>query len=109
MHIELSREQVFDIMVEHDVLGADTYAATRALVEYLSAYEDDSGESLALDPVALRCAFAIYTLNEAAEAWDIDTSGASEGEDRDYLIREYLQDRTTMIVVDETTMIVEEF
>ena len=108
MHIELSREQVFDIMVEHDVLGADTYAATRALVEYLSAYEDDSGESLALDPVALRCAFSIYTLNEAAEAWDIDTSGFHR-QDRDEFILEYLQDRTTVIIVDESTVIVEEF
>jgi hypothetical protein len=109
MHIELSREQVFDIMVEHDVLGADTYKETRALVEYLSAYEDDSGESLALDPVALRCAFAVYTLNEAAEAWDIDTSGQHDCEDRDNIIREYLQDHTTMIIVNETTVIVEEF
>ena len=80
MHIELSREQVFDIMVEHDVLGADTYEATRALVEYLSA----------------------------SEVWDIDTSGYHR-QDRDEFILEYLQDRTTVIIVDETTVIVEEF
>ena len=109
MNITLSTEQAIDTCMKYDVLGEDTYRETRALVEYFEAYEDDSGEAMSLDPVALRCAFAIYTLNEAAETWDIDTSGASEGEDRDYLIIQYLRDYTTVIEVDETTVIVGEF
>jgi len=109
MKIELSTEQAIDMCMEYGVLGEDTYKETRALVEYFEAYEDDSGEAMDLDPVALRCAFSIYTLNDAAEMWEIDTSGASEGEERGCLILQYLRDRTTVIEVDKDTVIVEEF
>jgi hypothetical protein len=110
MKIELSTEQAIDICMKHEVLGgADTYKETRALVEYFEEIEEMDVLDLNLDPVALRCAFSIYTLNEAAETWDIDTIGASEGEERDCLILQYLRDRTTVIEVGETTVIVEEF
>jgi len=109
MNITLSTEQAVDICMKHEVLGADTYKETRALIEYFEEIEEMDVLDLNLDPVALRCAFSIYTLNDAAEAWDIDTSGASEGEERDSLILQYLRDRTTVIEVGETTVIVEEF
>ena len=109
MHIELSTEQAIDMCMKCGVLGEDTYKETRALVEYFEAYEDDRGEAMDLDPVALRCAFSIYTLNDAAEAWEIDTSGQCDEEDRLESILEYLRERTTVIEVDKDTVIVEEF
>jgi len=108
MHIELSRDEMLNILMDHNVLGEGEYCATRALVEYLSALEDDIGEAMNLDPVALRCEFSIYTPNQAAEQWDIDTSGV-DGHERGEFIVEYLQDRTTVIVVDDERLIVGEF
>jgi hypothetical protein len=108
MNIELSRDEAVDIMMKYDVLGEGEHVATRALVEYLSAYEDESGEAMSLDPVALRCAFAVYTLSQAVAAWDIDTSGV-DGHERGAFIVEWLQERTTVIVVDDVNIIVEEF
>jgi hypothetical protein len=108
MYIELSTEQAIDTCMKYDVLGEGEYVATRALVEYLEAYDDDIGESLALDPVALRCAFSVYTLSQAVAAWDIDTSGV-DGHERGAFIVEWLQDRTRVIVVDDVNIIVEEF
>ena len=109
MYITLSTEQAIDICMDHNVLGVDEYVATRALVEYFEMLEDECVKDLSLEPVGLKCAFSIYTLNEAAETWDIDTSGASEGYERDEFILEYLQEHTTVIHVDADTYIVEEF
>lgn len=110
MKITLSTEQAVDICMKHEVLGgADTYKETRALVEYFEEIEEMGVLDLNLDPVALRCAFSIYTLNDAAEMWEIDTSGQRDEEHRLELIREYLRERTTVIEVDKDTVIVEEF
>ena len=108
MYITLSTEQAVDICMDHKVFGEGQYEATRALVEYFEMLEEEGVKGLGLDPVALRCAFSIYTLGECAEVWDIDTSGVEE-EDRSEFILDYLQDRTTVIKVDADTYIVEEF
>lgn len=108
MYIELSTEQAVDICMKHNVLGENQYEATRALVEYFEMLEEEGVKGLGLDPVALRCAFSLYTLEECAEVWDIDTSGVEE-EDRLEFILDYLQCRTTVIKVDADTYIVEEF
>ena len=108
MYITLSTEQAIDICMKHKVLGEDQYVATRVLVEYFEMLEEEGVKDLGLDPVALRCAFTLYTLFECAEVWDINTSGVEE-EDRSEFILDYLQDRTTVIKVDADTYIVEEF
>jgi len=108
MYIELSTEQAVDICMDHKVLGENQYEATRALVEYFEMLEEEGVRDLGLEPVALRCAFTVYTLEECAEVWDIDTSGVEE-EDRSEFILGYLQYRTTVIEVDADTYIVEEF
>jgi len=109
MKITLSTEEAIDMCMKYDVLGEDAYKETRALVEYFEEIEEMDVLDLNLDPVALRCAFSIYTLNDAAEMWEIDTSGQCDEEDRLELIREYLRERTTVIEVDKDTVIVEEF
>ena len=113
MHIELSTSQVVDTLLKHEVLGqrsdSGVVGATMALVDWLEHLEEETDSEMSLDPVALRCGFSIYTLNDAAEMWDIDTSGASEGEERDSLILQYLRDRTAVIEVSGSTVILEEF
>lgn len=112
MKITLNTSQVIDRLLDHEVLGPRTedgiITATRSLVSWLEDLEDDMGEEMELDPIGLRCQFCIYTLNDAAEMWGIDTSGMDE-EDSDKFILEYLRDRTTVIEVDEITMVLEEF
>ncbi len=113
MKTTLSTGQVMDTLLDHEVLGQRTDAgiikATEALTNWLEDLEEDTGTEMELDPIALRCEFNLVTLNEAAEMYDINTSGASEGEDRDYLIIQYLRNYTTVIEIDENTVIVGEF
>jgi hypothetical protein len=95
-----------------DILTADQYAGwsaagARALVEYLEQVEEEGGERIEIDPVAIRCDYSEYT--SAVEAasdlsdWEYrpDESGADYDEDEaEEHARQYLQDRTTVIVFD---------
>jgi len=108
----LSTSQVIDTLLDHEVLGQRTDAciieATEALVNWLEDLEDATGEEMELDPVGLRCAFTLYTLEECAEVWDI-ADLALQARDRSEFILDYLQCRTTVIEVDADTYIVQEF
>lgn len=119
MHIELSTEQAIDRLMAVDAVGDTTDAtigewvmmssACRAIVEHLEAYENDSGESLALDPVGIRCAWSgVHTLDDFAESYDIDTSGVDE-HDRDEFILDYLQGRTMVLHVSDDHYVLEAF
>jgi len=108
----LSTSQVIDTLLDHEVLGKRTDSviieATEALANWLEDLEDASGEEIELDPVGLRCAFALYTLEECAERWDIaDTE--LRARDRSEFILDYLQCRTTVIEFGADTYIVQEF
>lgn len=79
-----------------------SYGAAFALVEYIEEIEDETGEECELDRVALRCEFSEYgSLVEWADSYGADLGEAPEDDDeRDEEIREYIQDRGTLIEFD---------
>lgn len=95
-----------------DILRADKYASwslagARALVEYLEELEEETGERIEIDPVAIRCDYSEYS--SAVEAasdlsdWEYrpDEDGADYDEDEaEEHAQYYLQDRTTVIGFD---------
>lgn len=103
-----------------DILRFDKYAGwsaagARALVEYLEELEEETGQRIELDPVAIRCEYSEYS--SAVEAaidlsdWEYrpDEDGSDYDEDdAEEHARQYLQDRTTVIVFDGG-VIVQEF
>jgi hypothetical protein len=97
MKQRLSTSEAADLLVADDNAGW-SYAGARALVEHLEAVEDDTGEEMEFDAVALRCDFSEYpNAREAAEecGWEPD-----EDADKDAIeeaAREWLNDRTTVI------------
>ena len=112
MKITLSNCQVVDTLLDHEVLGQRTddgiIEATEALVDWLEDLEDDMCTEMELDPIALRCEYSCYTLNELAEMYDIDTSGV-DADDRNEAILNYLNDHTIVIPVDNNNVIISEF
>lgn len=88
-----------------------SYYGLKALYEYLEQYEDDTGEEMELDVVAICCEYTEYKsataclhdLLEDLSELDIDWLDASEAED-DNLIEEkaieYLEEHTSVIVFD---------
>ena len=90
-----------------DILTADQYAGwsaagARALVEYLEQVEEEGGERIEIDPVALRCEFSEYSsAREAAEdhGWDGTTDDADEDAAEEAAL-DWLRDRTLALVFD---------
>ena len=93
----LTTNQAADLLVADRDAGW-SYAGARALVEYLENLEDDTGEEIEFDCVALRCDFSEYpNAREAAEecGWEPDEDADSEEAEKAAL--EWLTDRTTVI------------
>ena len=90
----LSTSEAADLLVADKDAGL-SYAGARALVKYLENLEDDTGEEIEFDRVALRCDFSEYpNAREAAEecGWEPDEDADSED-----AALEWLTDRTTAI------------
>lgn len=79
-----------------------SYEGLQALFEYLEQYEEDTGEELELDVIALCCDFSEYTAEEFQQEY-----GDDELDDNELL--EWLQDQTIVIPVDYDTVIVQAF
>ena len=89
----LTKNQAADILLS-DNYANWSYSGAIALIEYLKDFEQDTGEEIEFDAVALRCEFSEYE-----SVWDcvsdlIDIPDDMETEN-DAL--EWLQDRTTVI------------
>jgi hypothetical protein len=79
-----------------------SWKAKQALFEYLEQYEEDIGEEIELDVIALCCGWSETTYNHLR----LDTSYDDEMLDfSDEDILEYLRSRTEVIEVDENTIL----
>ena len=68
-----------------------SYEGLTALFDWFEQYEEDTGEEIELDVIAICCDFAESTPAEIRQNYSID-----EGID----LIEYLQERTTVIEID---------
>ena len=78
-----------------------SYEGLKALYEWFEQYEEDTGEEIELDVIGICCDFSEYdSALEAAEEYGwIKYDDLSDEENEPEAI-EWLQDRTTVIVVD---------
>ena len=95
MKIEITTSQAVDILL-NDEYANWSRAAALALIEYYEALEDDLGSTIALDHVAIRCAWAEYS---SLKEWANPHSCLSLF-DTDEHIREYIEDRGHLIEFD---------
>ena len=52
-----------------------SYEGKKALFDYLEQYEDDTGEEIELDIIALCCDYSEETPEEIAQSYDIEIEG----------------------------------
>lgn len=92
MKIELSTYEAANILLK-DEYANWSRAAALALVGYYESIENDCGEAIDLDPVAIRCAWTEYSnIKEASKAY----SNVLAPEPA----LEYFTERTTVIVFE---------
>lgn len=74
------------------------YAALRSLFDYLEQYEDETGEEMELDVIAICCDYCVSDVATIAQDYNIDVEGIDEDEAKEKVI-DYLNENT--IIVDE--------
>lgn len=72
------------------------YDALRVLFDYLEDYEEQTGESVELDIIALCCDYSEMTWKEVADNYRVDLSDCEDDDDREDAIRAYLEYHTAL-------------
>lgn len=76
-----------------------TYAGKRILFDYLEQYEEDTGESIEFDVIALCCDYVESTVEEIIRDYSIDTSVDDD-------VIDWLNDRTSVCGVTDSGAVV---
>lgn len=103
MKTTLSTSQAVDTFMKFKVFGTgpDSYSLCYTMVEWLEQYEEDTGEELEIDPIAIRCEYRVVDLRDVCEEYTIDATKPPF---------EYLQDNTVVIATEfEDIYIIQEF
>jgi hypothetical protein len=106
MKMTLSANQIADAL-KSDQYAAWSYYGSMALASYFEELEQETGEELELDVVAIRCDYSEY---ESAQLWavdyfrddiwaamGIDLDGEEAESEREALIRGYIRDHGQLI------------
>lgn len=89
----------------HDRQNQFSYEGLGILFDYLEQYEQDVGEELELDVIALCCEFAESTPEDIAADYDIDLEGVDE-DDIAQAVMDWLCDTTSVCGQTSTGAIV---
>ena len=86
-----------------------SYDGLRALFEYLEELEDDSGEEIELDVIALCCDYSEYdSALDCAKDYPFDIDEDLDEDEQEEAALEYLRDHTSVIEFD-TGIIIQSF
>lgn len=95
---ETVNEYRFTEVLRKDEYASWTYGATKALFGYYEQLSDDLGEDIELDPVAIRCKWNEYA--NVAEVYDNYSEKENSEELTEAEMREWLEERTTVLDVE---------
>lgn len=74
-----------------------SYEGLEVLFDYLEQYEDDTGEELELDVVALCCDYYEDTVGAIADSYSIDLTDCEDEDEQAEVVREYLEDNGAFV------------
>lgn len=74
-----------------------SYEGLEVLFDYLEQYEDDTGEELELDVIALCCDFYEDTVESIAANYSIDLTECDDEDEQAEVVREYLEDNGALV------------
>ncbi len=70
-----------------------SYEGLRHLFSWLEQYEEDTGEELELDVIAICCDFSEDTFQNIADQYDFDLSQYETDEEKQEAVADYLSDQ----------------
>ena len=74
-----------------------SYEGLEVLFDYLEQYEDDTGEELELDVVALCCEYCEDTVAEIAANYSIDLTDCEGEDEQTEVVCEYLENNGAFV------------
>ena len=82
-----------------------SYEGLGILFEYLEQYEEDTGEELELDVIALCCDFSEEDCTDIAKGYDIELDEEADEEDQMQTVADYLTEEGVYIGQTGTSII----
>lgn len=79
-----------DAFKAHDRYDAYGYEALRVIYDYLEQYEEDTGEEIELDVIAICCDYDAQHYTDVASNYRIDVEGLDDDEAKQAVI-DYIQ------------------
>lgn len=74
-----------------------SYDALSVLWDYFEQYEEDCGEELELDVVAICCDYAEGTVADTAQDYGVDLSECEDEDEREEAVRDYLENEGALV------------
>lgn len=74
-----------------------SYEGKRVLFDFLESIEEDTGEELELDVIALCCEYSEDHWEDIANNYSIDLSECEDDEEKEEAVIDYLQEHTLYI------------
>ena len=100
--------QFCDAFIDYDRNDNFSYEGKRALFDYLEQYEEDCDTKIELDIIALCVEYSDLTYEDILNTYDVDIAEYDDDE-RNELIRDWLQQNTQVIEVDDEIVIILDF
>jgi len=95
----INESQFHDAFIRMNRKENFSYEGRKALFEYLEQYEQDCGEEVELDVIALCCEYTEYE--------DLKAFQADYGEEYESI--EDIEDETTVIRIDDESFLIQQF
>lgn len=102
MKQSITFSQFIDAFHAYDRYDSFGYDGLRVIFDYLESYEQDTGEEIELDVIAICCDYNLMSHDDIAREYRIDLSHL-DAEDDDYIeqceeaVMEYLNDNTMVL------------
>jgi hypothetical protein len=74
-----------------------SYEGLNALFDYLEDYEEQTGEEIELDVIAICCDYDENHWEDVASNYSIDLTDCEDEDDKIEAVRDYLTDNTTLV------------
>lgn len=96
MKQSITFSQFVDAFHAYDRYDSFGYDGLRLIFDYLEAYEEDTGEEVELDVIAICCDYNMMTIEDIIKGYEIDLSDVDAQDVEEYALN-YLNETTQII------------
>jgi hypothetical protein len=85
-----------DAFHAHNRYDSFGYDGLRVIFDYLESYEEDTGEEIELDVIAICCDYSMMTIEEIVSGYEIDLTDVA-ADDVEEFVLSYLNETTNIV------------